>query len=348
MVIGIGFFFKKELNDLNLEVSFFSHINKKFLEADYLFLNSRAFPKKNSLVDIDYLKKLNNKNSNLYWFDMRDSAGTTQFEVLPYVKKYIKKQFYKDKSIYFEKVEGGRIYADYYINKYKVKDEIRYHSIILKKEYMDKLLLGWNIGVGFFFDYLNFTKIDYYKEFIKIKYLNKKKFSMKINDHQDWSSDKNKHDLICLMNTKFKRSSVGFQRNELKKILANLTNLDKVTDLRLNKNAYYQTLKNTKISIGAYGWGEVCYREFEATKLGVAIMFPNMENIDTWPNIYINNETYTSYNLNFDNFNDKLMNLVSDIKLRKYLVNNAKDVLNDIHKKIGKDYFIKTILNIIT
>ncbi len=46
MVIGIGFFFKKDLNDLNLEVSFFSHINKKFLEADYLFLNSRAFPKK--------------------------------------------------------------------------------------------------------------------------------------------------------------------------------------------------------------------------------------------------------------------------------------------------------------
>jgi hypothetical protein len=40
------FFFKKDLNDLNLEVSFFSHINKKFLEADYLFLNSRAFPKK--------------------------------------------------------------------------------------------------------------------------------------------------------------------------------------------------------------------------------------------------------------------------------------------------------------
>jgi len=342
------FIFRKELNDLNLEINFFSRINKKFLEADYLFLNSRSFPQKNELVDIDYLKNLYSKNSNLYWFDMRDSAGTTQFEVLPYVKKYIKKQFYKDKSIYFKKIEGGRFYADYYINKYKIKDETKYHSIILKKEYIDKLLLGWNIGVGFFFDYLNFTKFDYYKEFIKIKYLKKNEFSLKINDHQDWSSDKNKHDLICLMNTKFNRNSVGFQRNKLKKILTNVTNLNKITDIRFNKNAYYKTLKNTKISIGAYGWGEVCYREFEATKLGVAIMFPNMEHIDTWPNIYINNETYTSYDLNFDNFNNKLMNLVSDIKLRKYLVNNAKDVLNDIHKKVGKDYFIKTILNIIT
>ena len=34
---------------------------------------------------------------------MRDSAGTTQFEVLPYVKKYIKKQFYTEKKNLYEK-----------------------------------------------------------------------------------------------------------------------------------------------------------------------------------------------------------------------------------------------------
>ena len=58
---------------------------------DHLFLNSRSFPNKNDRIDVENLKKIYLKNNNLYWFDMRDSAGTTQFEVLPYVKKYIKK-----------------------------------------------------------------------------------------------------------------------------------------------------------------------------------------------------------------------------------------------------------------
>ena len=47
---------------------------------------------------------------------MRDSAGTTQFEVLPFVKKYIKKQFYKDKKLIL-KLKGGRFYTDHYIKK---------------------------------------------------------------------------------------------------------------------------------------------------------------------------------------------------------------------------------------
>ena len=113
------FLFKKELQSINIEVDFFSSINERFFEADYLFLNSRSLPQFNDHVDINYLKKISLKNENLYWFDMRDSAGTTQFEVLPYVKKYIKKQFYKDKQIYLSPILGGRLYTDHYIKHNK-------------------------------------------------------------------------------------------------------------------------------------------------------------------------------------------------------------------------------------
>ena len=73
---------------------FLKNYQKKFFESDYLFLNSRIFPQKMDVLTLKKLERIKKINGNLYWFDMRDSAGTTQFEVLPFVKKYIKKSFF--------------------------------------------------------------------------------------------------------------------------------------------------------------------------------------------------------------------------------------------------------------
>ena len=341
-------FFEKNLNDLGFEVIFSKKLSKKFFESDYLFLNSTFFYKKNGDVDIDKLKRIKKLNSNLYWFDMRDSAGTTQFEVLPYVKKYIKKSFYRNKSLYFNKLEGGRFYTDYYIKKYLIKDKFKYYSKPLNEKYSSKLVLGWNIGVGLFFDYLNYSSIDYYKELINFKFQKKKKFSMKLNNYTNWKTDNSKLDVMCLMNTKFLRRSVAFQRKLLHENISRINNLNLVYKKRLNKKNYYQKLRNSKVSLGAFGWGEICYREFEAIKCGSAILFPDMSNIETWPNIYIENETYISYDWDLDNLEEKLYDLISNLELRKKLVKNSQQILNDIYRSPGKDFFIKKVFEIVS
>ncbi len=341
------FIFQKDLIDFNIEVNFFSSMNDKFFDADHLFLNSRSFPEINNRVDINFLKKLCLKNKNLYWFDMRDSAGTTQFEVLPFVKKYIKKQFYKDKKIYFKKLRGGRFYSNHYIKNHNLKDFEEYDQELLDSSNLSKLILGWNLGVAFFFDYINFTKLDYFFELIKFKYLNQKNLNMKLPFYQNWNDDKYKNDFFSLMNTDFYRTSVGYQRTKLKEILRDFESKNKIIEGRFNKKKYYQVLRNSKVSVGAYGWGEVCYREFEATMCGAAFMTADMSNIETWPNIYHDGETYLSYDLDFKKLNHNLKTLINDINLRKKLVNNSRDILKDCHSSIGKDYFFKKIQEII-
>lgn len=341
------FIFQKELNDLDIKVEFFSSIKSKFLDADHLFLNSRSFSQLNNRVNLNYLKDIYSKNKNLYWFDMRDSAGTTQFEVLPLVKKYIKKQFYKDKKNYLKKLEGGRIYTDHYIKKYNLKDYNDYDQEFLDNSYLSKLTLGWNLGVAFFFDYVNFSKIDYFLELIKFNYLNQLNYKMKLPYYENWNDDDKKYDVFSLMNTNFQRTSVGYQRIKLKEILENMKNKNKITEGRFNKKRYYEFLRNSKVSIGAYGWGEVCYREFEAINCGTAFMTADMSNIETWPNIYQEGETYLSYGFDFEKLNYNLDTLINDINLRKKLVNNSRSIIQSCHSAIGKDYFIKKILEII-
>ena len=203
--------FKDELLKYEIEVSFFNKLNKKFLEGDYLFLNSRLIPTQDQLINLDYLKEIKKQNENLFWFDMRDSAGTTQFEVLPFVKKYIKKNFYKNKDVYFNELRGGRFYTDYYIKKYNIHDKLKYNIKVLEKKFLSKLVLGWNLGVGLFFDYMNYSKIDYYKELVEFNFFKKNNFSMKLKNYQNWENDKSKFDFICLMNKNFERSSISIE-----------------------------------------------------------------------------------------------------------------------------------------
>ena len=85
-------------------------MNNKFYKSDFIFVDSRAITEKytNKIrrklkLSVNYnfsetILKIQKINPNIVWLDLTDSSGTTQFEVLPYVKKYVKKQFYKDKS----------------------------------------------------------------------------------------------------------------------------------------------------------------------------------------------------------------------------------------------------------
>ncbi len=341
------FVYQKELIDLGFEVCFFSNLSNKFYDADHLFLNSRSIPNIKDRIDLEYLEKIYLRNKNLYWFDMRDSAGTTQFEVLQFVKKYVKKHFYKDKKVYFKNLMGGRYYTHYYIEKYNIKDYHEYDQEILKAEYLPKLILGWNLGVALFFDYISFSKIDYFFELVKFKYFNSKNYKVKLPHYQNWSLDHKKNNFISLMNTDFKRKSVGFQRMKLKEILTNIDYQNKIIEGRFSKRNYYKALRNSKVSIGAYGWGEVCYREFEAVMCGVAFMTADMSNIETWPNIYHDGETYLSYDFDFKNLEHNLEKLINDLNLRKRLVTNSKSIIDDCHSPVGKEYFLNKILEII-
>jgi hypothetical protein len=341
------FLFKKELVFNGLEINFFKKLSPNFFDADHLFLNSRSFPQINGFIDLECLKKIYQKNQSLYWFDMRDSAGTTQFEVLPYVKKYVKKQFYKDINNYKKKLKGGRFYTDYYIRKYKVKDDKDYLLKNFDDEFYPKLILGWNLGVAFFFDYVNYSNINYFLEYMKFKILKKYDYNYKLPFYENWDNDDKKFDFVSLMNLNFKRKSVGYQRLKLQNIISSFDTKKKFHNTRIPKKNFYDVLKNSKVSIGAYGWGEICYREFEATVCGVPFMTADMSNINTWPNIYIDGETYLSYNYDITNLEENLNKLIVNKKLRKKLVKNSQKILKDCYNDIGMNYFLNKLFEIL-
>ena len=147
------------------------------------------------------------------------------------------------------------------------------------------------------FSYLNKFKVTFvnYVDYENFKFNEKLEFKTQNN---------NKIDILSKMNLNISRRSVGYQRVLLNKFL----NEKKYVNCILEKeylNLIILELNDTKVVINAYGWGEVCYREFEAIRSGSAFLTPDMEKILTWQ-IFIKDKTYTPYLFDFSDLGKKL------------------------------------------
>lgn len=63
-------------------------------------------------------------------------------------------------------------------------------------------------------------------------------------------------------------------------------------------------MKNSKACISPFGWGEICYRDFESFFYGATLLKPTVDHMDTFPDFFIKNETYIPIDWNFDNIKD--------------------------------------------
>ncbi len=66
-----------------------------------------------------------------------------------------------------------------------------------------------------------------------------------------------------------------------------------------------------------FGWGETCYRDIEAFLHRCCLVKPDMSHLMTWPDIYINEQTYVPLKWDFSDFEDQITRLLDD---ENYLV----------------------------
>ena len=326
------------------EINFYNKEVEGLLDCDILFLSSRFFYKSNFKINTitSTLQRYSKINSNIIWFDLRDSAGTTQFEVLPYVKLYLKGQIYRDLSKYETPFYGGRMYTDYYFNKYNISDTNLYEMSTLKKEYFKKIQVSWNLGV-IRFDYLN--NLDFFKK-IYLRFKGKNEF-LKIKEI-DYSIKflEKKYRTFAVFNLKFPRASVAYQRKLALKKLDKINHFNDVFNIKLSKKKYLKKMSSSKYVLSCYGWGEICYRDWEAVTSNSLILKPDMSNIDTWPNLYSSHKTYIPLSWDLSDLEHQIESLEKGI----YDLENIKKSAFEIYKSIRSNnckIFRKRFINIL-
>jgi hypothetical protein len=91
----------------------------------------------------------------------------------------------------------------------------------------------------------------------------------------------------------------------------------------VSQKRYYKELYDSKIVLSPFGWGEVCFRDFEAVIAGALLFKPDMSHLKTWPDIYIPFETYVPLNWDGTDIKEKAESYLGNDAERKRIAQNA-------------------------
>ncbi|NLE06000.1 MAG: hypothetical protein GX638_14540, partial [Crenarchaeota archaeon] len=281
--------FIKLFNKTSYDIVFLAYHHSQKVGMSQLSSDDRA-------EVLGYLKA---KTKTLCWLDTSDSTGTCSFDVLPFVDYYFKKQLLVNRDDYYRELYGGRIWCDYYHNKYGINDDdlSLLHYKLLDKRYENKIKISWNVGLGDLFTKEKWRKIIFRRKYAPFKFTYPTT-SRQFDVHYRGSTSK---------------SLALYQRN---KIIELLNKTESITMPDISKKVpyknYVRELRNSRLLISPFGWGEICGRDFEAFMYGATLIKMDMSHLVTYPNFYISNETYIPIKWDFSNFDSTITYLMTE------------------------------------
>lgn len=240
--------------------------------------------------DLEMMKRLRERYRSIVFFDGYAAAGTHLLELLPYVDHIFHKSVFRNPDHYGRQLYAKRLFSDYYHRQFGITDSNPEYPFpgVPESEERNRIRLSWNIGLG---DYPRRHRIQRIGAGIG-RYLSPdlgRRFrSGNSKAPKDFASPRRRlpvHARIGLVSSE----SVAHQRR---------LSLDLIKDDPrfltgpVPQKRYYAELEESKIVYSPFGWGEVCFRDFEAVKAGALLMKQDMSHLDTWPDIYIPYETY--------------------------------------------------------
>lgn len=95
------------------------------------------------------------------------------------------------------------------------------------------------------------------------------------------------------------------------------------------KSRYMRELQQSKLCFSPFGYGEVCWRDFEAIAVGTVVVKPDMGHLETNPNIYIPFETYIPVRWDLADLDVRVREALSDRSRLRGMAIKAFDVVRD-------------------
>ncbi|PHS29825.1 MAG: hypothetical protein COA95_11110 [Methylophaga sp.] len=220
--------------------------------------------------------------------------------VSPLIDRYIKKHVFIDRKNYSESTYGDTNLVEYYNNLYGLPQED-----IVKFNIPDDFLGKLVVGPGFFTCSKMLPALS-----VNLSTLT---YSKKINVHArlaqsgtGWYQKMREHALLACQ--QFKVGSI-------------------VTSDFVSYSTYMKELRSSRICFSPFGYGEACWRDYEAIMSGALLIKPDMSHIESDPNIFIPFETYIPVAWDFSDLAEKVNYYLEHEDERKRITRVAYDVL---------------------
>ena len=277
---------RRRLRDRGFEIRCFHQPTAALYDCDVLALNNKWWGdrwERQRARSVSILADMAARVPVLLYFDRSSTPGSVDADALPLVGAYFKTSLFRDRAQYLRPHYCGRLFSEFYHSSYGVEDADPTPSRVLASQAdLAKLYLSWNTALAdyslvgprlsSFYRYLPSTIwLDYPRRFAK-------------------PSGDRPLDLSCRMGLRYKHATIAYQRQQLADLLAGYRRTARVSKFR-----YFRELENSKIVLSPFGFSEINYKDFEVFIAGALLLKPDMDHLDTWPDLYRDGETYVAH-----------------------------------------------------
>lgn len=264
-------------------------------------------PVREVLATARALRERSGSSVKLIYLDGDDDPCVLWPELLPEVDLYVKKQVFADPSEYARDRIGKTNLTDYVARTHgrSFEDDPFPSSRGVDPEQVPKIVLGWNVALD--------RKIRALER--RVARLDPRKESKDI-------------DVIC-------RASVDAShwihplRAPIAPILRGLEPRYRVMtpEHRVSQEAYEQEMLRSRICVSPFGYGEICWRDFEAILCGCLLVKPDMSHLRTEPDLFVPLETYVPVRWDFADLDEVLRHYLEHPDERERIVRRARERL---------------------
>jgi len=108
---------------------------------------------------------------------------------------------------------------------------------------------------------------------------------------------------------------------------------------RVGRDEYFKELFDSKLCFSPFGYGEVCWRDFEAMFTGSLLLKPDMSHLNGYPEAFIPGETYVPLAWDLSDFEEKVAYYLAHPDERERIARNAFELLQQYfqHRRFLED-----------
>lgn len=217
----------------------------------------------------------------------------------PLVKAYVKKQTFRDLARYTASTVGDTNLTDYYGRRYGIKLPVTQHE--LPAGFEEKLTIGPNFCVS---PYM----LDRFG-----------------GELPQGPRDIDVHARITSRGVDWYNK----MREEARSAALSLPGVVTVATGQVPRDEFLAELRRSKICFSPFGYGEVCWRDYEAIFSGCLLLKPHMGHVRLSPAIFVANETYVPLEWDCSDYAEKVTHYLADDKARLEITTHAFEVVQE-------------------
>ena len=111
---------------------------------------------------------------------------------------------------------------------------------------------------------------------------------------------------------------------------------------------YKKNMRNSNAIFSPFGWGEPCFRDFETYIAGAALIKPDMDHLQTWPDLYKKNQTYIPLSWRIEDWDKETDEIFSDERKLLKIARNGQNQYKKIWTPEGQEKFCKRFIEMVT